>query len=90
MFNEVIKVVKNFTKKVAILDDVFSLLFLKILLTLKEPVAVITNSTYLVLVFKMLAKQRKINAKMFTSKKDVESNGTGAMATGKNEVFMGL
>ena len=38
------------------------------LLTLKKPVAVITNSAYLVLMFKMLVKQRKINVKMFPSK----------------------
>ena len=35
---------------------------------LKKPVAVITNSTHLILVFKMLVKQRKINIKMFPSK----------------------
>ena len=43
------------------------------LLTLKEPVAFITNSMYLVLVFKMLVKLKKINVKMFTNKKAVES-----------------
>ena len=35
----------------------------------KKSVAVITNSTYLPLVFKMLVKQRKINVKLFQAKK---------------------
>ena len=56
-----------------ILDDAFLKLFLNSLLTLKKPVAVITNSAYLVLMFTMLVKQRKINVKMFPSKEIVKS-----------------
>ena len=44
------------------------LIILNSLLTLKKPVVVIMNSTYLILLFKMLVKQRKINVKMFPSK----------------------
>ena len=41
-------------------------------LTLKRPVAVIANNTYLVLGFKMLVKQKKINVKVFPSKEKVK------------------
>ena len=46
---------------------------MKRLLTSKEPFGFITNSMYLVLVFKILVKYKKINVKTFTSKTAVES-----------------
>ena len=46
---------------------------MKRLLTSKELVRFITNSMYLVLVFKMRVKYKKINVKTFTSKTVVES-----------------
>ena len=42
-------------------------------LTIKKAVAVMTTSAHLVLVFKMLVKQKKINVKMFPSKEVVKS-----------------
>ena len=42
-------------------------------LTIKKAVAVMTTSTPLVLVFKMLFKQKKINVKIFLSKEVVKS-----------------
>ena len=40
---------------------------------IKKPVAVMTTSTHWALVFKILAKQKKINVKMFPSKEVVKS-----------------
>ena len=41
--------------------------------TVKKPVAVMTTSTYLALVFKMLVKEKKIKVKIFPGKEVVKS-----------------
>ena len=41
--------------------------------TIKKPVAVMTTSTYLALVFKMLVKEKKIKVKIFPGKEIVKS-----------------